>query len=293
MTTLIERKRLSRDLSGNAASVLWALVIAGAAVTETDLADNWTDMSRPSVKLGLNRLNEYGLVTYHGKTSGWQVNLNQLRLWQGHDGLFLSEKVTASPSGSFSTSPQPEYDPTPVDNSVDNHAETTTPVDDNCKNFTIPIRSDQIRSLNQSKSDVDFKNQSDLISLIEFFTIEPPNSDRLIAKPADASVFYGWLLWAKCQTWVTKASGWAIKATLNPKRPLERNYQQLATWLLSLTPDERDDIDYQLNGRPLLDAYSLACVVEQVLEKTIDAAIADLLFSVSKAGHSQALWRLE
>ena len=292
MTTLIERKRISRDLSGNAATVLWALIFAGAAITETDLADSWTDMSRPSVKQGLNRLNEYGLVTYHGKTSGWQVNLNQLRLWQGHDGLFLSEKATVSPSGSSFASPQPEYAPAPVDNSVDDHAETTTPTDTNCKNFTIPIRSDQIRSLNQSTSDFDLKNQSDLISLIEFFTIEPPNSDRLIAQQADASLFLGWLLWANCQDWVTKPHGWAIKATLNPKRPLERNYQQLAQWLLSLTPEECSEIDYQFNGRPFLDAYSLTCVIEESLEKKVPAAIADLIYTVSKAGHSQALWRI-
>lgn len=118
---IIEKKRFSRDLSKEAAAVLMALFLAGGAVTATDLAADWLDMSEEKVQRGLDRLAEYQLVTHYGKFTGWQLNIAQLSLWQGHSGVFLDKKATdisgvsvASPSLPAVTNQVPDYEKTQI-----------------------------------------------------------------------------------------------------------------------------------------------------------------------------------
>lgn len=280
---LLEKKRLSRDLSGPATSVLFALILAGGTLTAVDLARDWCRESEPVVSDGLRRLAEHGLVTHYGKFEGWGVNLNQLALWQGHDGVFLSEKATSSISGSFVASPQKEPTaascPPPV---IENYEKT--------ENLGFLHRSDLIRSDFKDQSDFDFKKSDQIKHLISVFGIRPPHSGRLSAERIDPATLYGWLLWAYTQPWVNNPLGWAIKVTLNPSRSLSADWHQLADWLLDL-PDE-DRAEMSQNGR-LPMACEVKAAVWSACQQEITTSQAELMVQVIKAGHDAALWRLE
>jgi hypothetical protein len=211
MMNIIEKKRFSRDLSKEAAAVLMALFLAGGAVTTTDLANEWLDMGEEKVQRGLDRLAEYQLVTHHGKFTGWQLNLEQLSIWQGHSGVFLDKKATdisgvsvASPTLPAATDQVPDYEKTRI------------------SGFPDQIRSD--RSFKPEKSD--FKDQSDLICVIQKLGIRDPGRKRLLETNAQAADLYGWYLWSKEQTWIGAPVGWALKCTLKGSRPTDDYLEQ-------------------------------------------------------------------
>lgn len=236
--TRTDRRRMARDLSGPAASVLFALLLANGPVTATDLAKDWCGLSRLYVQKGLDRLADYGLVIHHGKRVGYAVNLQQLALWQGHSGVYL-EKATSDLPGSVasrlkatiyqegSVAPSsPEHE---VIHSQRQIVNNSPPESENCANFTIPSRSDQIRSISGSE---DFESdQSDLLTIVKNLQIDGTGRGKLIAAQADAATLYGWYLWALEQSWVQSAKGWAIRCTLAGDLPQPNYLEQARQYL--------------------------------------------------------------
>lgn len=78
----LRQKRLLRDLRGAPLSIIFALIVAKRALSNQDL-QKWTGYKdKKSIKEGLERLVEYGVVVNLGRYSGWMLtsNLNQLPL---------------------------------------------------------------------------------------------------------------------------------------------------------------------------------------------------------------------
>lgn len=78
----LAQKRLLRDLKGSPLSIIIALIISQKALTNQDL-QKWTGYKdKKSIKEGLERLAEYGVVKNLGRYKGWTLadGINQLPL---------------------------------------------------------------------------------------------------------------------------------------------------------------------------------------------------------------------
>lgn len=252
--SLDERQRTARDLTGPAAAVLTALLLAnGAALTASELAREWVRYSRPKVQEGLEMLQTYGFVTHHGHQNGWALNINQLPLdllWQGHSGQFIEQTALSSAgvaSGLENANSQTRglVAPASVDNPVDNLDDEgvkpsgkVSKVDTNCQNFT-PLK-DKIRSDLNSNSE---NHLSDLnLNLVcQLLAIDANGQSMLREKgTVDASVLLGWYLDAS--NWGAHSPrGWALKCTLKGSKP-RAEWLEMAGWFLALDADEQQDV---------------------------------------------------